>query len=109
MPPSGYNPDQTGHLACFLKACADALLEEAAKKQIPLGAALDAEISNINHHLDTASSSAAQHATLELTRAFYENIRACAPKDTAAFLIAASEATIHLETDILKLKVSEIA
>jgi len=107
MPPSGYDQKQANYVHDFLLSCATALLAEAREKGISPASALDDEVRSISDHLEREPVSAAQKAALELTKAFYQSVRATSPSDEDSFNRAVYSASNDIRNEIVSVKVAE--
>jgi len=109
MPPSGYSSHQADCVRDFLRSCAGALLSEAHSKKISLVSALESELRNIDFHLQSQTASTAQKATLEMTMAFYDRVRALAPGDEKTFDTTVRAVSNEIHNEIVSVKVIEQA
>lgn len=105
MPPSGYSQSQANSIANFLISCANALHEEATLAGETLSHALDRELSDIGTHLGAGRVEQVQAATLRLTEAFYQKVRAKSPKNSAEYWEGVAGAAASVEEEILGVKI----
>ena len=75
MPPSGYNAKQSESLKEFLRSCAESLAREAREQGRESIAALNREVESIDSYLCAANPTQVQIAVLQLTGAFYRDVR----------------------------------
>ena len=105
MPPSGYSTTQAKHMQDFLQSCAVALEAEAADKGESLVEALNREIADIERHAMTTGGSEAQIGILNVTNAFYKNVRLANPSSKEDYQQAVAQALISIKLDILAIHV----